>query len=197
MNAQDILELTLYQKWNSTVEVRNVLHYRVSSVGTADESGLSIAFNLTVLPKMLDVQHSTLEHYRQTVLNLSDNLGWADIDLIPDQGGVLLGEAMPPFVAYAFRKNRATRSTRSGQLRVAGLPEGVQNFGLAESSIMDDLDELATALGQAISDGTGGLYIPVIVRKTAEGALGSWNAIDNFEFTAISSQNSRKYGRGQ
>lgn len=196
MIVGDILEITLYQKYLDSVEVRNVLHYRVNSVGTLDESGLSIAFNLEVLPAFVAVQSATIQHYKQTVLNLTDNLGWADVDLIPDVPGDLAGDVMPPFVCWAFRKNRGTRLTRSGQMRIAGITEGAVGNGLAEASIQDDLDALAVALGQGINDGTGGVYAPRIVRKTATGVLDLANTIDSVEYVSVSSQTSRKYGRG-
>lgn len=196
MNMLDLLELTLYQTYNSTVQVRNVLHYRVGSVGTADETGLTTAFIAEVLPLMLDVQHLTMEHQKMTVLNLTDNIGWADVDLIPDQQGVLGGEVEPPFVCYAFRKNRALRRVRSGQLRVCGVPEGAINYGLAGPLVEDDLDQLAVALGETIIDGTGGSYVPVIIGKNPDGTVRDFAGIESVEFVSISTQNSRKYGRG-
>jgi len=196
MLSLDILELTLYQTYNSTVQVRNVMHYRVGAVGTADETGLATAFIANVLPSMLDIQHSTMQHYRMTVLNLTDNIGWADVTLTPAQSGVLAGEVMPPYAAWAFRKNRSLRRVRSGQIRVAGIPEGATNFGLSEATIDDDLAAFAAELGSEITDGTGGLYVPVIVSKNPDNTVRQFSGIDSVEFVSVSTQNSRKYGRG-
>jgi len=196
MNVNDVLELTLYQRYLGTVEVRNVLHYVVSSVTTGDEGSLATAFNLDVLPLLLDVQHTGLSHYKQVVANITDGIGLSEIDLIPDQPGVLAGELEPPFVCYAFRKNRLTRQTRSGQVRFAGVPEGAVNNGLAGVLVRDDLDELAEALGSTISDGLGNTFSPAIIRKTATGGVAIINGIVNVEYVSISSQVTRKYGRG-
>jgi len=196
MNVDDTLELTLYQRLFDSIEVRNVLHYRVAAIGTMEEEGLATAFNLDVLPAFLDLQDNDIKHYRQTVLNLNDDLGYADVTLIPEQGGTVAGGADSPFVAYGFRKNRATRQTKSGQLRIAGVPEGASSGGILSPLFQTEVDTLATALGSAIFDGTGGRYLPLIVSKNPDGSFRARSPISDFQFVSITSQNSRKYGRG-
>ena len=196
MNINDCLELTLYQRYASTVEVRNILHYVVQAVGTSEEEGLVNAFIAGVLSDMRAVQSSAVTHYKMTVLNLTDGLSFADVILSPTQSGLLAGECLPPHDAWAFRKNRLSRTTRSGQFRVCGIPEGAQANGIASATITDDLATLADSLADTLSDGVGGSYAPCIVRKTLAGGVDTINGVLSVEYTAVSTQNTRKFGRG-
>lgn len=196
MNQNDILELTLFQRLFDTVEVRNVLHYKVTAIGALDEVGLATAFSAEVMTDFVDMQSTGIVHYKMTVLNLTDNLGWADVDIIPDQPGVVAGADCPPFTSYAFRKNRGTRTTRSGQLRIAGVPEGASEEGVIITAFKERADILAASLSGPIADGTGGSYGPRIASKNSDGSLRIANSIDSVEFVSITTQNSRKYGRG-
>jgi hypothetical protein len=196
MNVNDCLELTLYQRGWTDVEIRNVLTYVVTAVGTGDEGTLADAFYDDVLPEMLAVQHVIVSHYKMTVSNLTDGLGYAENNIVPDVPGSLSGSAMPPFVAWAFRKNRLTRATRSGQLRVAGLSEGAQENGIAVAAIIDDLDDLAEKLYLPLTHASGASFAPCILRKTPAGGVDTINGIVSVEYVSVSSQNTRKYGRG-
>lgn len=194
MIQDDILELTLHQVLFDTIPCTNVIHYRVANVGVMDESGLLSAFAADVSPVMRGLQSSDLAHVKYTVLNLSDDLGYADTVWQPPLLGAVAGSDGPPFVTFAFRKNRNTRRTRSGQMRVAGVVEGASEDGILSGAFEDDVNALATALGQLLQDGTGGTYVPVIVSKAKDGTMLATNAISSFEYTRIGTQNSRKYG---
>lgn len=196
MNVNDCLELVLFQRGWVDVEIRNVLQYVVTSVGSGDEGTLADAFYDSVLPAMLDVQHVTVSHYKMTVTNLTDGLGYAENVITPPAPGILSGSSMPPFVAWAFRKNRLNRSTRSGQMRVAGVSEGAQEGGIAIPTVVDDLNVLADALYDPLTHASGAAFSPCIVRKGPGNTVVTINGIVSVEYVGVSSQNTRKYGRG-
>lgn len=196
MLSGDVLELTLFQRLFDEVEVRNVLHYSVSTVGALDEVGLVTAFSNHVLPIVTLIQTDALVHYKMGVVNLTDGVGFSDSDLVPDVPGGIAGSDAPPFQAYAFRKLRTDRSTRTGQLRVSGVPKAASDDGRLVSTFVSIVTACAGALSVSIDDNTGGTYQPVIVGKNTDGTVRAVNLVAGVEYASISTQNTRKYGRG-
>lgn len=119
-------------------------------------------------------------------------------DAIVDETGDITGECLPPFVAWSFRLNRPNTSTRNGYKRFAGVAESSQTNGVALSGVLTNLDTYALTLAQPLV-GTEDTYLPVI--RTAQR---NNDVVDPPEYTVfitasyreISSQNTRKFGRG-
>lgn len=119
------------------------------------------------------------------------------------------GDPMPPYVTYSVRQLRGSKITRHGSKRFAGVPEGFNNGGSYSGggSSPNQLVDFCAATHGAGSDSENNLQaVPVIVgRKLVTKAGGKTyydvdltkiNSITGADFRGISTQNSRKFGRG-
>lgn len=201
-------------------EVLNVYTYRWTgaldpSFDTASEQ-LATLFESQVLPAILAVQSSDVEHTSIKVINQFDPTDFA-IVAVSETGDIpsATSELLPPANAVAFQLSSSTRAVRSGAKRIAGIPEGVQIDG-----VITDIDytlDLTTLAGQL-----GGIifttetipqpaYQPIIVKRvkttTPSGDKYNWpETLAQFVFSLIadvifdliiSTQVTRKIGRGQ
>lgn len=192
----DILELTPFQTLFEAVPVRNVLGYEVMSVGSLDEAGLVLAFTQEVLPAILEIQSDALIYSRIEVVNLTDGIGFSDTDLVPDQPGEIAGSDAPPFQVYAFRKLRTNRSTRTGHVRLGGVPKAASDDGILTPTFETIVENCANALSATIGDSLSGTFRPVIIGKNADNTVRATQPVASFEYASISTQNTRKYGSG-
>lgn len=117
--------------------------------------------------------------------------------------GLITGDTLGPNVAYSFRLNRATKATRSGWKRIAGVAESSQIDGVAATAQMILNDAFAAVLDNPLTVGIDAIY-PVIVRKTYTGDPPVLNDPTDWIYNIISgvsakenltTQNTRKYGR--
>jgi hypothetical protein len=120
--------------------------------------------------------------------------------------GARTGECLPPFVCYAFRKNRVSSAVRNGQIRIAGVSEGDQANGVVAGGMTAALNAVATLFQTTISFGGGqtALFQPRIFRAGRPAGPGGVPPaviqadfeIQSVVYTRISTQNTRKFGRG-
>lgn len=118
------------------------------------------------------------------------------------------GDPMPSFVALGFQLIRTTRLTRHGAKRFAGVPEacfvgntitvgdcttGVQAIAdwLALGLYRDDIGDLNHAMLPIIP-----VRYPVGHEQEGEINTGAWNLVQDAQFRGITTQNTRKPGRG-
>lgn len=178
-------------------ECRLVFHYQV----TADPLGGSTAAQLAtfvignVLPAILPFASDQLEFGQVETFNYDNT---ADFD-VQDSGGLtgaVTGDCNPPFVAFGFELVRATRECHNGSKRVPGVPAASITNGVVNSGVLPDLATFATAYG-ATQSGGGIDYSPVIFRKPSPAIPAGVAFVTNGAiYKRITSQGSRKFGRG-
>lgn len=113
-------------------------------------------------------------------------------------GGTRVGEALPPYVAWAFRLNHAARGERNGYKRFGGVSETDVEFGVATSGVGSALDAMAGQLSAELPGDTP-FWVPVIQRTQFEllpvDPPTYWTFVDA-TYVSVSTQNTRKFGRG-
>jgi len=187
--------------WNVVgEEAMNVFYYEQILGADTDANTLTLAFQDQVMGDLLDIVHNT------TFVNL---IAARDLDdptafYVQVEGPLVIGtrggECMPPFVAWAFRYNRATTLVRNGQKRIPGVSEADQNAGVALSTFIPTLNIAAAAMAADLVDDNGSHYRPVIMRKVFDELTGITTytqfPFSTVEYTRVSTQNTRKFGRG-
>jgi len=178
---------------------RNVYWYRQTEGTETDAAALANLFAVNIMPSIVAFQTTLVTHDHIYVENQA--LAGDFYDLYPTSGNVgeVAATTLPPFVALAFRLNRSVRGIHNGQKRYAGIPEeGVLN-GILNPSYTTLVDTLAALIGSDLANGDLSLiYEPVIRHQTTptSGVYG-YIRVASAVFTRVSSQNTRKYGRGE
>lgn len=195
MALGDVFQVKDHQLWNNSVECLNVYYYRQVS-GDNGAAMLANSFEGTMLPQIVDVQHSAVTHTAIEVINLDDPSDYAVNALTTaNQGTLTTGETMPAFVTWSIRLNRTTRAVHHGWKRIVGVPEADVASGVAVAGALVYLANLCgymTAnLGDAVDVWHQRIFrqakpdaVPPVAR--ADFAIGS--AI----FTGVSTMNTRK-----
>lgn len=211
MAVNDIYRVTLTQQWAFTAEIMlNIFYYQQFTPGVAEgATPLSVAFDNVVVPAVRNIQNAAIQYLQLLVENIVPSSDNATISYTPSiDTGTRPGDALPPFTTWAFRLNRSTTASRHGQKRFAGVSEGDQNNGVAVAGIVAALTAVATALDDTLGGPPPGTatYVPRIFRagrpevtipaKTIPAVLQTSFSIANASYTAITTQNSRKFGAG-
>lgn len=204
MATGDLYELTDVQILEGQ-QVLNVYHYTQVAEATVGTNVVALqnAWTTFILVPLVLVQSVHVEHVGYKVVNL-DNPDEFGLQVATATGNVS-GEALPPFCAWSFRLNRATRLVRNGQKRIGGVPESFNDGGVATGAALTLLPAVAIAMGALITDTiSGASFTPRIVHKATEAGPGGSPpatpradyAVASAEYTRISTQNTRKFGRG-
>jgi len=175
-------------------QVLNVYWYEGAAGGVATDLGN--AFLADVMPDILAIQHTGVNHERIVVEAFDSIVDFAEITV--SAAGTGAGAlSMAAFIAWGFRLERTTKLTRHGQKRIAGANENwVINEGI-DPSVVALFDAAETALAQSVSL-VGGDYVPVIMERqlnpiTNQYELtGATNLVSSATFTGLTTQNSRK-----
>jgi hypothetical protein len=219
IGLNSILQFTLVGKYNATITCLNRFYYRVSELGEvlAPEMVKGESFARGLWRKV----GSPLRTICTTQMRY-ERVDWAEYDLstgqpglggtylIPsgEQAGTSAGDTLPPFVSVGFKYLRPSTEFRHGYKRFSGISEGITANGFV-SATEPGLLALSVALSQDIgywvSDtaSTGiplNAAYPVLIRKIVSGqpllpqVAGEPVGIQHLY--ALTSQNTRKYGRG-
>lgn len=203
MATGDRYQLVLQQRYGPTSGplVDNVFAYeQTNGSGTAIE--LVNTFILNVLPKIADIQHFIMETRFVSAINLDD---LSDFYQLADGtvGTISAGDVLPPYASWTFRYVRATRAVKDGRKAVCGVPENFQSAGLPVGAITTALTACALSFGAPLPDaGTGSTWEPRIWRRpgTYNGVVvpapGQFFPITGVVYSAVSTQSTRKFGRG-
>jgi len=185
----------------------NVFNYRVLNVTDpftlADQgANLAEAWEADFGPVWAPIIHAA---YRLTSIEIYDLTNELDFYVgsfeTPFQGGTG-GQPMPQFNAWAFKLNRTSRLTRNGAKRFPGVPEDLWNDNAPAIAAVAPLAALAAYLGNVISllsfDGGDNdiLLGPEIKGKPILGDDPVFNDCNSAQFRTVSTQNTRKQGRG-
>lgn len=178
----------------------NVYYYRQISGLAGDAADLRQAWASTILPAVIAVQCDDVAHVAIATKNLDLPTDFELFALAPPTTGVLVGDPMPPFVAWAFRLHRQQTDIHHGAKRYVGISESSQSLGVADGTITTALFNLANALGSDLTGISGATYEPRIMRRLLDGA-GHLIGYQDFpmgiaSYVRISTQNTRKFGRG-
>jgi len=179
-------------------QVLNVYYYR-QILGSENALVLAGRFEQLMLPAVINVQSDAITHHAIEVRNVDDPLDWANLTLTSLNQGMRGTVHMPPFVAWAFRYNRASLAVRHGQKRIGGVSEQDVDAGLASAGVSANLQALAAAMGANLATvGLENEWEPRIVRVT--GVPGAYVYTDfpvnSVQYVRVSTQNTRKFGRG-
>lgn len=207
----DIVRVIDFQSFLGQL-MENVFFYRITAIpvaypdATIDET-VCLAYNAKVRSLMIALQESSCTHGITRMENVTNGIDFAEVN-VPVDGGIV-GDAEPSFMAYNFVLRRTTAITRNGSKRIGGLDEGgVSGNGI--TVVGAALTALAVAMAEPLEYPSGGLSVPfaepvIVGRKkyvTSEGKdayeldLTKINPIASAAFTAVSTQRSRKAGRG-
>jgi len=204
MPSGDLYQLTDVQTYLGQ-QVLNVYYYKQIAEPSVGVSNIALvrAWEDFVMATIGPVQNEGLDHVGVRVINL-DNPD--DFLLSPNSfAGTVSGDGMPPYVTFAFRLNRASRAVRNGQKRIGGISESSVGDGLVNPGLATNIAAIEVALGAIITDTiSGASFQPRIVHLATEAGPGgdppatprADYTISSVEFTSVSTQNTRKFGRG-
>jgi len=199
----DHIELVAHQTMFSQ-QILNVFHYQVVSIETTITyedifDAFDNQWNISLAPLL----STALILDTLTARNLTNEIDIADH--ISNFAGDVSGESLPPFMSYGFRFNRLSGITRHGYKRFAGVSESVV-LGIGHNP---SFNSVITAMSEALAEGlvrTGTAadfeMLPVIIGRTKnendtyELDLTRVNGVNGVAFAGISTQNTRKVGRG-
>lgn len=201
MSIGEFYEVVLFSTYLGQ-QVQNVSHYRQSAGTAAGAPPLLQEFQDYVLAQLADIQVDTVSYNRVLVRNLiteTDNA--EDLSPTPDSGAITSSVGMPSFVAVNFQSTRPDLSQRYSYKRFVGVPTAFVNGNslLPDSGLEANLDQLASALGSVLTEGSF-QFTPVQLHK--EKVAGVWTYSENYVIQAydwdiqLTTQNTRKPGRG-
>jgi len=178
----------------------NVYYYLQVSGISGNAADLISAWNINVLPVLQTIQSVFISHLAIGAKNLDDPTDFSLLPHVPVVTGNQVGEAMPPFAAWAFRLTRQQTNIHHGAKRIAGLSEASQDAGVALPGFRPNLDNFAAVLGTNYVGVAGGVYEPRIMRKTKVLIPPSIVYTDfpmgAGQYIRLTTQNTRKFGRG-
>lgn len=204
--VNDIVQLTDVQSFLGQ-QVLNVYFYRVTSfeVGVTLEDIAEVFASATFLGVLTDIQHALLNHDRIIVRNLTNGIDIHEEAI--DVPGTATGDSAPSFTAAAFRLIRTNATTRHGQKRIGGIPEGHINGNDLATGIDVTYDTVEVILGSPL-ERTGTVdedfeLEPVIVGRFPIGGptpgeldLTVINPVQSAQFIRLTTQTTRRAGRG-
>lgn len=208
MAIDNILQITDFQRFLGQ-QVLNVYFYRVLALPDPEiypnpYDAVLTSFESTVVGPLKNNQHTSLMHETIVVKNLSNGI---DIrEKILNIAGTATGDEEPSFTALGIRLVRTTGVTRHGSKRIGGMPESYF-IGNTLNLSPGQVTAIEFAMGATlIESGTiNDLAQPVIVGRTLVPAsdppeyeldLLKINVIADAQIIAVTTQNTRKAGRG-
>jgi len=191
-----VVKLRVRQRQANLVDdILNIFHYlTLTDVDNAPElTNFINQWILDVQPAILAFQTDQIV-YLDLHAEVIGGLAFADIS----QGSVdgdISGDPGDPYSAYEFIYHRATRSTRNGFKRFAGVDENsVDQGGNVSGTVAGALTAAEPVLSSDVTT-TGAVYTPVIYGAPTgppNNLPERVNAITSVAFHRVSSQNSRK-----
>jgi len=135
------------------------------------------------------------------VINLDDTTDYQTFAI--SGTGAITGESMPTFCAWAFEYIRTDRTVNNGRKSFSLIGENSQEGGDPTSGTLTNLNTLADALADELQEVSGpSRWEPKIFRRPGTylsgtvAAPGQFFDVDDVVFRRLSTQNTRKTGRG-
>jgi len=207
VSNNDILQLTLEGVYdNPGNQIRNVFQYEVH----IDAPFSLLLYGQELIdewfadftPFMQDITNVIVGYQSMSVVNLSDPLQIYEAPFTVQANGGVTGDCLPPYASWAFQLRRTTAATRNGAKRFAGVSESQQINGEPTAGAALSLQSMASWLGNPSTlTLDNGVEIdveiqPVICRKDNTGALIASQFVSSAQPRGVSTQNTRKFGRG-
>jgi hypothetical protein len=194
MASGDHYQLLDRQVMNDKV-IFNAFHY-LQTAGSGGAEECALAYIDYVLPDMIVIQSTALEHLYIEVINLDNVTDYSTVDLTTGNVGTASGDYLPPFVTWTFKMTRVERGHHNGRKSVSGVTEGQQENGQPNSGTVASVNALANTMASPIFYG-GSYWSPQIYRapnsiKPDYTNAAAYYSIGGGFFVGISSQNSRK-----
>lgn len=201
----DVVQIVDNQSYLLQV-VQNVYEYYAYEVtGTVTLEEIGEEWKTTILPPILGVQSDDILHDVLYMKNLSNGVDiWDETTNV--SGAIVSTDQSPSFTAVGIQLLRSTALTRHGGKRIGGISDaniqGNSLIGTALTNMPAMLAAMAAELNVVGASGSANLY-PVIVGRFPQGSLNAGemdlsklNPIQGAQFKRITTQNSRKAGRG-
>jgi len=200
MAVTDTYQIVDKQSYLAGMSAINVWHYQQTSLGSGASQcvNLNNAFIAGILPTLVQTQLTLVTHDVLETINLTVPGDFENRPLLATSG-TQTGEGMPPYVSWAFTLYRASRLSRNGYKRIVGVPESLVSNGVAIPAAASYLTAFAALLASPITDPvSGAVFKPVIYRKyaTSTGGLPGTFDVAAGVYGGVSTQNTRKFGRG-
>jgi len=181
--------------------IRNVYYYLQTNGAAVAAAIVAQEFINTPLQAIRTITTTDMVWSKVSVKNLDDPEDFTETIISPAQAGNVAAETMPPFVTFSFIYHRTTLLVRNGWKRFAGVPEtyvvgGVIVAGTPETNV----NLVAEALDEPVTDGIGSTFIPRIMSKQRVPETGEFEMflytdwpVGDVDFAHVGSQNTRKF----
>jgi hypothetical protein len=203
-----LIELVVKMRWND-IQIINAWQYQVGVVpGNVEPVHIAEAYWNHIKTAYRATVPSTMPTPFQSIFirELNNAAGdYAEFDIpAPEKTGTRnppsQAELLPPFVGIGVRLVVGTRVTRPGQKRFGFLMEGDSNAGVVPSGTATLFVTLMNVMSVNMLLGAPAATVelqPIVVRKDAQGYVTAFQNITGYLINPyITTQNSRKYGRG-
>jgi len=178
--------------------INNMFYYVDNAVSGGDAQVLGELFEDWMLPVIATIVSSSYTMTDIEVQNLSDPTDF--FVLSTSVPGVRGATTQGPFQAWGFRLNAASLVEKSGAKRIAGVAESDTTNGIVDGTMLSSVNSVGAALGNGLPLVGTKLFRPRIRHLANPGELGPpeyyYGIIASGVYTAVTTQNSRKYGRG-
>lgn len=217
MPLNDLYEVTI-KYTHLSQQIRNVFHYHQAleflPVGVPHSAVLADRFKVQVADKIAQAMSSDVTMTGIDARNLFDEEDFYSLPVSIVGDGGAAAESLPAFCAVAFEL-QTTSGRVKGAKRIAGITEGSVSDGVLTlpanitkwQAVADAIEE-PIRTGNLFEDDT---FFPVVIQRVRSGTPGAYNyrlptipAEAQFKNvimvllrTAITSQISRKVGKGQ
>lgn len=177
------------------IQVLNVFTYQLTSAGPGSLGSFHTALNTLLFNAIKGIQSA---HLAWVVAKYKNQGNVAEVyESAVSGNGARAGDATttcPPWVTYTYLLRRSTSVTRNGRKAYAGVLEsdlsvsGTNPPGAGNAALL-------SAQSGIVTDADGNTWRPVI--SGLDGLLIVSNPISSSSFQRISTQNTRKTGRGK
>jgi hypothetical protein len=185
---------------DNSQSIQNVFAYELT-VGPGGAHTAAVAFATNIMPAIEAVISVQTFYDDVVVINLDDP---TDYETFVISGtGALTGESMPTFCTWAFEYIRTDRTVNNGRKSFGLLAESSANSGRPTSGTETNLFTLADALAAELQEVSGpSRWEPKIFRRPGTylsgtvAAPGQFFDVSDVVYRSLSTQNTRKTGRG-
>jgi len=198
MSAGDVYNIVAFGHMDLQLIINSYHYTKVTGSAPTDLSALLADFASVVIQPVRAIQ-TTAMLWESVLCQDVDPTGLAaTLVFSPAEAGNVSDESLPPFAAWSFLMKRTSRMTFNGHKRFAAIPETWQSEGVIASGHTAAIAAVEAGLETILNAGTG-TYKPCIYSTILNGVLRATplvNPVDVAQFKGISSQNTRKFGRG-
>lgn len=207
-NILDTVRIDLIQRWLGQ-QVVNSFHYQISVLAGATDLQIVTAWWNSVKSDLAGCQSLSLEYLRADFENVTQTDHPFASYAMPegDRNGIHAGTDAGPNVAFGFLNAVGTRLTKPGSFRLGGVvKESIAEGGFVTASQLALNQTFAHTLAEGFHFGTldagyAGLIVygaphPASQRYPARLVGVQNDSTDVVPSTIITTQNTRKYGRG-